>query len=384
MSEHSKLSPSAAERWLECPVAPAREQTFPDKDNDAAAEGTAAHHMAAYCLDSDIHISAKDAPADARWDKWDSPVFRDHVQTYLDFVRSKLTVTSHLFVEQKLSILPEFDVWGTADTVIVDGSTLRIVDLKFGQGVLVSPDDNPQLFLYGWGGYDTLEWLASEPITHIEVSICQPRRENTVSKTFTADELKRWMVDHLPKVRKAYHAIATDTATPGAHCMWCRARRTCVERAQFNLATAGMDFADITGPVCEPINPTEIDEDMLAAIFLRLPLLEKWIKDVETEVAERAKNHHINGLKWVAGRNMRYITDPDAAGLALELSGIAPWAERKLLGFGDLEKAVKAAGLKLTDLIGNFIDTKQSNPVLVAETDKRPAIESSAKSDFAA
>jgi hypothetical protein len=71
-----------------------------------------------------------------------------------------------------------------------------------------------------------------------------------------------------------------------------------------------------------------------------------------------------------------YIFDP--------LFGIDVLDPEELLGFGDLEKAVKAAGLKLTDLIGNFIDTKQSNPVLVAETDKRPAIESSAKSDFAA
>jgi len=371
MSIHARLSPSAGERWLACAVAPSREEAFEDKGSDAAAWGTAAHSMAEHCLVGLIDTKAVRPNPD--WDKWDGVEMRDCVQHYLDFVRSKLTPTSTLFVEQRLSILPQFDIFGTADAIIVDHHTLRVIDLKGGQGVLVDADDNPQLAMYGWGAYSTLDWLASEEITHVEVSICQPRRNNTVSKTFTVVELKDWVAVNEPKARKAYHAVATDVAAPGAHCIWCKARHGCKERAEYNLATAALDFEMLADPECTPPNPTQISEEQLVSIFLRLPMLEKWGKDVEAEVARRAHEHEIVGLKWVAGKNMRFITDASAAAGVLEVAGVNPYAERKMLGFGDLEKAAKAAGQKLNDLIGQFIGKRMSKPVLVSAEDKRPA-----------
>jgi hypothetical protein len=375
--EHAKLSPSAGERWLVCSVAPEREAAFPDSSSDAAEEGTAAHKMSEHCLTAGIDASA--APADPKWDKWDNAEFRGFVQDYLNLVRSKLTETSTLFVEQRLQILPEFEIWGTADAVVVDGHTLRIIDLKFGRGVLVDADDNAQLGLYGWGGFDTLSWLASEDIKFIEVIICQPRRNNTVSKTFGAEELVAWIKEQIPKARKAYRGGGE--AVPGAHCKWCRARFTCRERAEYNLATAAFDFAD---EACSPADPNQLSEDELVAIFKRLPMLEKWMKDVEAHVAALAHEHDLVGLKWVAGKNMRFITDTSSAAAMLELAGINPYAERKMLSFGDLEKAAKTAGQNLKDLIGQYIDTKQSNPVLVDAADKRPAFkkEDAAAEDF--
>ena len=379
MSEHARLSPSAGERWLACAVAPAREASFPDKSNDASEEGTAAHKLSELCLTQGVSAYGPAVPK--AYEKWDNAVFRDHVQTYLDLVRSKLTDTSTLFVEQRLQILPEFDIFGTADAVIVDGHTLRVIDLKFGQGVLVDADDNAQLSLYGWGAYNSLDWLASEDIAYIEVTICQPRRNNTVSKTFSAAELKGWIKENEPKARKAFRALATDAATPGAHCRWCRAKGVCKERAEYNLATAAFDFDMVADPDCKPADPTQVTEEQLVAIFKRLPTFEKWLKDVEAEVARRAHEHPVQGLKWVAGKNMRYITDPAAAASTLELVGIDPYAERKLLGFGDLEKAAKAIGQKLNDLIGKYIDKRTSNPVLVSDEDPRPAYNAAAE-DF--
>ena len=375
MSEHARLSPSAGDRWLNCHAAPEREAKFPDIENEHAAWGTAAHAMSEHCLTKQIDATA--APAHADWATYDCPEMRECVQDYLNLVRSKLTDTSTLFVEQRLSILPEFEIFGTADAVVVDGHTLRIIDLKFGRGVLVEAEGNPQLALYGWGALYSLAWLASEDIQFIEVTICQPRRSNTVSKTFTAAELKAWIEEQIPKARKTYRGGGE--AVPGGHCKWCRARNTCKERAEYNLATAMLDFDTID---CAPADPTQIDEAKLVQIFKRLPVLEKWMKDVEAEVANRAHDHPVVGIKWVAGKNMRYITDPTAAAGVLEVAGINPYAERKMLGFGDLEKAVKAAGQKLNDLIGQFIDKRQSKPVLVGDDDPRPAYQP-AEADFA-
>ena len=99
------------------------------------------------------------------------------------------------------------------------------------------------------------------------------------------------------------------------------------------------------------------------------------------QVARRAHEGPIPGIKWVAGKNMRYITDPAAAASTLELVGIDPYAERKMLGFGDLEKAAKAVGQKLNDLIGKYIDKRAGNPVLVSDEDPRPAYNAAAE-DF--
>jgi len=366
MSEHAKLSPSASERWLICAVAPVREQAFPDTTNDAAEWGTAAHAMAEFCLTNEM--DAVNAPDAESWSKYDSQEMRECVQHYLDFVRSKLTPTSTLFVEQRLAILPEFDIFGTADAVIVDGHTLHVLDLKGGKGVLVEADDNSQLSLYGWGALDSLSWLASENIQFIEVSIVQPRRANVVSKTFTAAELVAWMDANRERAGRAYKALATDPATPGAHCRWCRARNVCKERAEYNLATAGLDFSD----ECSPLDPSQLTEEQLVSIFLRLPALEKWIKDVESHVATLAHDHKVTGLKWVSGRLTRKVVDMVRAVCILRGVGIEPMAEPKMLGITEIEKMVKAKGLKVGELLGSALEVVAGNPVLVSEEDKRP------------
>lgn len=368
MSEHAKLSPSASERWLICAVAPVREQAFPDTTNDAAEWGTAAHAMAEFCLTNEM--DAVNAPDAESWSKYDSQEMRECVQHYLDFVRSKLTPTSTLFVEQRLAILPEFDIFGTADAVIVDGHTLHVLDLKGGKGVLVEADDNSQLSLYGWGALDSLSWLASENIQFIEVSIVQPRRANVVSKTFTAAELVAWMDANRERAGRAYKALATDPATPGAHCRWCRARNVCKERAEYNLATAGLDFSD----ECSPLDPSQLTEEQLVSIFLRLPALEKWIKDVESHVATLAHDHKVTGLKWVSGRLTRKVVDMVRAVCILRGVGIEPMAEPKMLGITELEKRAKGKGLKIDDLLEGCIEKERSAPVLVPEADKRAAI----------
>ena len=366
MSEHARLSPSASERWLVCSVAPVREEAFPDTTNDAAEWGTAAHAMAEHCLTNGIDACL--AATSPLWDKFDGPEMRDCVQRYLDFVLSKMTPTSTLFVEQRLSILAEFDIFGTADAIIVDGHTLRVLDFKGGKGVLVEADDNSQLSLYGWGALDSLAWLASEDIQFVEVYIVQPRRDNIDSKTFTAAELVTWMDDNREAARRAYAAVAGDVATPGAHCRWCRARNTCRERAEYNMATAGFDFSD----ECTPHDPNQLTEEQLTAIFLRLPILEKWMKDIEGHVATLAHDHKVHGLKWVAGRAMRRIADPVRVCTVLREVGIEPMAEPKLLGITEIERMVKEKGLKVSTLLGKAIEVVASKPVLVSEEDKRP------------
>ena len=379
MSEHKLLSPSSSDRWLECAIAPHREKAVTDKGNAAAEEGTAGHAMAEHCLNTGIN--ADNLPADPRWDKWDTPEFRAYVQEYVTFVREKLG-NGHLFVEQYLQIFPSEDVWGTADAAIVghELGLLDIVDLKMGQGVIVEADDNSQLKLYGWGGYQSLEWLSEVEIDRVRVTIFQPRRGHVVSKTFTVEELTAWVNEITPKVRAAFSGAGV--AKPGDHCRWCKVRATCAERREFIKASAAMDFADGCKPAIE-----DKDEEELVRIFKNIPLIQQYLKDVETWVADQSheRGHALPGLKFVEGRATRYITDPVAAGKVLEELGLNPYSEPSLLGITALEKQLKGLGLKVADTIGAFVAVKKSEPVLVGEDDKRPTYDptSGAKQDFA-
>jgi hypothetical protein len=114
-------------------------------------------------------------------------------------------------VEQALdlaAITGEAGAQGTADAVIVAGSRLHVIDLKYGRGVRVDAERNPQLILYALAALDTLDPLGE--VTDVMLTIHQPRLEHVSSWEATADELRAL----LPRIRAAAHRALTLTVTP--------------------------------------------------------------------------------------------------------------------------------------------------------------------------
>lgn len=60
-----------------------------------------------------------------------------------------------------------------ADCILIGGGVLHIIDFKYGKGVPVSAEGNPQLSLYALGAYEAYKILY--PIERIELHIVQPR-----------------------------------------------------------------------------------------------------------------------------------------------------------------------------------------------------------------
>lgn len=363
---HAKLSPSSGDIWLNCPGSLVNQ---PPEEGAAeyALEGSAAHALCEDCLKRQCDAWGGVMPIE--YQKYDSDEMRGYVQGYLDYVR-RHQGEGDLFIEQKLQIFPAQGVWGTADAVIVDAAgVIKVCDFKYGKGVLVEADDNTQLLLYGIGAL-TLDWLCSVPVHTVEVHIYQPRRNNVVSKTYAVEELALWAKENEYKVSRA--AAGVEQYEAGSHCKWCRKRGTCKARAEHNLKMAAFDFA-AAEPACA--DKDALSEEELVKIYLSIPTFRNWLDDIEAEVAGRAHKGPVAGVKWVAGRVTRKITNVVAAVNILRGVGIEPMAEPKLLGITEIEKMVKLKGLKVGELLGNSLEVIPGKPALVAETDKRPALD---------
>lgn len=88
------------------------------------------------------------------------------------------------------------------------------------------------------------------------------------------------------------------------------------------------------------------------------------------------------GFKLVEGRSIRKYADESAVAQAAEAAGVDVW-ERKLKTITALERQL---GKKhFTSLLGDLVVKPAGKPMLVPESDKRPALEiQSAANEFTA
>ena len=165
---HALLSASSAHRWLECPPSVKLTADIPDTAGEAAAEGTLAHSIVEERLDSIIEkgIWPKKASAKLRMDERYRPVMEEHADTMVGYVMGIFDGLAEegadplLMSEQRL----DFSRWvpdgfGTGDALVVADGVIHVIDYKYGKGVPVYAEDNPQLRLYALGAYEAYDAL---------------------------------------------------------------------------------------------------------------------------------------------------------------------------------------------------------------------------------
>ena len=370
MGTHAILSPSAAHRWMNCPPSACLECEFPSSSSEVAAEGTAAHALCEHKLRKLLKLRSKRPQSDFEDDEMDrcSDDYVSFVQEQMGEIPSPMVL-----VEQRLDLtryVPE--AFGTADCIIVGGDRLHIVDFKYGMGVLVEAEHNPQIMLYALGALELLDGIYD--IQTISMSIFQPRRENVCTWSLPKEELLRWARDDLvEKARLAYMGEGEYCA--GEWCTFCRASVRCRARAEEKLRLAKEEFK------YPPLITDEEIEDVLGEI----PELIKWANAILAYATDAAVNHgkEWTGFKIVEGRSVRRYKDEDAVAREAESAGYTDIFDRKLISLTQMEKLMGKKAF--TDVLGGLIEKPPGKPTLVPISDKRPAIYTgSAQSEFTA
>lgn len=357
MTAHAKLSASGAHRWMACPGSVNAEGGRVDRTSSFAEEGTRAHDLMEIALKSGK--PCRDLTQDRE--------MADFVQVYVDYVNSLRQPGDALFIEYRV----DFSEWvpegfGTADTIIVSDEVLHIIDLKYGKGVPVYAENNPQLMLYALGAYDECMFLSD--FQSVKISIVQPR----------LDTISEWEISitDLLKFGEVVRQAALDTQNPKAkrvpgekQCRWCKAKATCPALYKMTSDTLLADFEQID----EAPQPHKLSFAQMRLALENKGLIEAWLLSVENSVKDLLlEGGTFEGFKLVEGRSVRKWSDEDQAGERLvDLVGEQNAFTKKLISPAQAEKLL---GKKDKAKIGDIVAKPRGAATLAKETDPRPAI----------
>ena len=365
MSAHAVLSASGSFRWLQCPPSALLERKFTDNTSEAAAKGSAAHALAEHKLRRALKMRSKKPISTYDCDEMDG-----YTDGYVEFVleQAGYCPNSKVLIEQKLDISKYVpDGFGTADCIIVADRILRVIDLKYGTGVVVSAEENPQMKLYALGALGLFEDLYD--IDDVSMSIYQPRRENVSTYTIDREALCQWADAVLkPTARLAYNGGGE--YQPGAHCQFCRAAVRCRARADEQLKLAASEFA----------LPPLLSDDEISGLLGNLDDIVAWANSIKEYALHSALQGKIwEGWKLCEGRSNRRYKDEDAVAKAAQEAGYNDIYKHSLITITDMERLMTKK--KFNEILGAFIEKPPGKPVLVPECDKRPEL-NTAKNDF--
>lgn len=372
---HAKLSPSAAERWMNCPGSVALCVGIEGRTSEHAAEGTRAHKVAEMLLQGKPVKAEKD--------------MLEHVTVYVRAVE-ELCEHPHAQCHIEKEVKVNDDCWGTADAIVwrPDQATLYVRDLKYGAGVGVEVSDNLQLKIYALAALLTMKY----PAKQVNVGIVQPRYPHSDgacrSKDYDVVDLLDFYADLQLGVASVKAAsIATEKGRTKTWqdtylhptekgCRWCLAAPTCPKLKHQAQTVARQVFSAAT----------TYDPKALADTLDLLPILEGWIKNCrEFAYAEAEQGKTIPGYKLVPKQATRKwkadVADDLASQLGIPKADLFNEAPMKTIT--EVQKLVPGKNDKeRAAVLEPFVTKESAGHTLVHESDKREAIRVDAKAAF--
>lgn len=361
---HSVLGASAADRWMNCTPSAQLTAGMEDETTSFAAEGTAAHELCEWKVRKALKMRAGRRPSSEYW----SEEMEEFTDDYRDFIMDLVGQAKQhcndpvTLIEQHLDFscyVP--DGFGTGDFLLVADKQLNVVDFKYGRGVAVYADHNPQMMLYALGALNLFDCLYD--IDQVTMTIFQPRLSSISTWTISAAELYQWAEEVLkPKAELA--AKGEGEYVSGSWCRFCKARNTCRARAESFLELAKMEF--------QP--PALLSDEEVAEVMAKADELSKWASDVmayaQAEAIENGKRW--NGYKLVEGRAVRKFSDEAKVEAAAKDAGYTDIYNKSLITLTAFEKLMGKE--KFAEILGSYVTKPAGKLTLVPVGDKRPEV----------
>ena len=371
VNKHAVLSASSSHRWLACPPSALLCAKEKDKPSDFALQGTDAHTLCEHKLKIALGQQSKDSVENLTF--YDEEMV-ECTDMYAQYVMEQLSEAKGIckdpivLIEQHLDLsqwVP--DGFGTGDCVLVSDDTLTVIDFKYGLGILVDAENNPQMMCYALGALSLFDGIYD--IKDITMTIFQPRREHISTFTISKEELLSWAEETLAPTAKLA-AKGEGDYNAGEHCQFCKVKATCRKRAEYNLKLACYDFE----------MPANLEDEEIEVILSKADEMVSWINDIK----EYALKQAISGKEWndwklVEGRSVRKYIDDKAVAETVENAGFDPY-EKKVIGITAMTKMLGKS--KFEELLSGLIEKPQGKPTLVPMSDKRSAMKKTAKDDF--
>ena len=374
--KHALLGASSAARWIACTPSARATENLPDEETKYAAEGTRAHEVCEAHLRYSLEcwetgqvapILGESIRLDGQPD--DPPEMVKAANQYVSFLHDLwigYAVRPMVFIEQEVHV----EQWvpggfGTCDCLMIGDGILHIIDFKYGQGVPVSAERNPQLLYYALGACALLDGI--EDVQTVRMSIVQPRvKEEPETWEISRTGLLAWAREVLqPAAEMAWKGEGE--LTPGEYCKkyFCKAYPNCRAWQDKYGALAGFE------PLPEPAT---LSDEELGVWLEKLEGLAAYAHDLE-EYAQTAllAGHELPGWKLVQGRSTRKWTDQDAAFQKMEADGIneAMLYTRTPISLTVAEKMLGKK--KFAETMSAFITKAPGAPKLAKVSDPRPA-----------
>lgn len=407
---HSEWSASGFKKIMLCPGSKVLEVGKADTTTVYAAEGTAAHQLLEWCLTGDTPAAGyvgRIIEADGfKIEVTDE--MADHIQWCVDRVMEYKGEDGVMLVEQRLYYAEYLDVpretgWGTGDVVIIRGSEITVIDLKYGRGVPVDVEENPQLMLYGLGAVAEHNGIAVD-LDSVRLVILQPRIVRSPSEwDTTVESLEAWgrstarsAVNTAKNAESMVVRVHDETQMspewvdtflrPGEEqCRFCSAKATCpklreeVAGVVFDSVPASPDeFADMT-----PVSPNDetqgADAEWLAIAMSKAKLIEEWITAVRAETERRLlAGQAVPGYKLVQGKqgNRQWTSKTEVEevlkGMRLKQEEMY---DRTIISPTTAEKLLAKDSPRRWAKLQEYITRSEGEPHVAPLSDKRPALD---------